>query len=145
MNLDTLTPEQYFARKRKVHLDMNLPEDAPGMFERFDAQRYVRTLTDAHVNTVTIFAHCHHGNCYYDTAIGHKHSRLTFDYEREVASEQIGEILLRRLRELNAVAYVRFAAVFRQYRDVDEFVEEIQTVRDLAAVSIPEQASLFED
>lgn len=66
-------------------------------------------------------------------------------FDREVASDQIGEILLRRLRELNAVAYVRFAAVFRQYRDVDEFVEEIQTVRDLAAVSSPEQASLFED
>ena len=66
-------------------------------------------------------------------------------FDREVASDQIGEILLRRLRELNAGAYVRFAAVFRQYRDVDEFVEEIQTVRDLAAVSSPEQASLFED
>ncbi len=82
-----MTPEQYFARKRKVHLDMHLPEDAPDMFERFDAEQYVRTLTDAHVNSVTIFAHCHHGNCYYDTAVGHKHSRLSFDYVREVATQ----------------------------------------------------------
>ncbi len=82
-----MTPEEYFARKRKVHLDMHLPEDAPDMFERFDAEEYVRTLADAHVNSVTIFAHCHHGNCYFDTSVGHKHSRLTFDYVREVAAE----------------------------------------------------------
>lgn len=84
---DPVTPEQYFARKRKVHLDMHLPEDAPGMFERFDAHDYVRTLVDANVNSVVIFAHCHHGNCYYDTRVGHKHARLDFDYVREVADE----------------------------------------------------------
>ncbi|MGI5819597.1 MAG: family 10 glycosylhydrolase [Armatimonadota bacterium] len=82
-----MTPEQYFARKRKVHLDMHLPEDAPEMFARFDAEQYVATLVDANVNSVTVFAHCHHGNCYYDTSVGHKHSRLEFDYLREVASE----------------------------------------------------------
>lgn len=82
-----MTPEQYFARKRKVHLDMHLPEDAPEMFERFDARRYVATLVEANVNSVTVFAHCHHGNCYYDTKVGHKHSRLDFDYLREVAAE----------------------------------------------------------
>jgi len=82
-----MTPEQYFDRKRKVHLDMHLPEDAPHMFECFDAERYVATLVDARVNSVCIFAHGHHGNCYYDTKIGHKHSRLDFDYLREVATE----------------------------------------------------------
>jgi len=65
-------------------------------------------------------------------------------FNREVPSQSIGEILLRRLRELNHVAYVRFAAVFRQYCDVDQFVDEIHTVRDLAAAEIPEQGSLFE-
>jgi len=94
-----MTPEQYFARKRKVHLDMHLPEDAPDMFERFDAEQYVRTLTDAHVNSVTIFAHCHHGNCYYDTAVGHKHSRLSFDYVREVATQC-------RRRDVAVMAYI---------------------------------------
>lgn len=82
-----MTPEQYFARKRKVHLDMHLPEDAPDMFARFDAEAYVRTLVEANVNSVTIFAHCHHGNCYFDTAVGHKHTRLDFDYVREVATQ----------------------------------------------------------
>lgn len=65
-------------------------------------------------------------------------------HEREVTTVDIGEYLIRRLRKLNAVAYVRFTAVFRQYRDVDEFIEEIQNVRDLAAVQIPDQASLFD-
>ncbi len=82
-----MTPEEYFQRKRKVHLDMHLPEDAPHMFDNFDAKTYVATLRDADVNSVTIFAHGHHGNCYYDTGVGHKHSRLDFDYVREVAEE----------------------------------------------------------
>ncbi len=79
--------DEYASCHRKVHLDMHLPEDAPAMFERFDAEEYVRTLLDASVNSVCIFAHCHHGNCYYNTSVGHKHSRLSFDYLREVASE----------------------------------------------------------
>ena len=97
-----MTPEQYFARKRKVHLDMHLPDDAPEMFVNFDAEEYVATLVDAHVNSVTIFAHGHHGNCYYDTAVGHKHSRLGFDYVREVASEC-------RRRDVAVMAYISCA------------------------------------
>ncbi len=97
-----MTPEEYFDRKRKVHLDMHLPDDAPEMFERFDAEEYVATLVDANVNSVTIFAHCHHGNCYYDTAVGHKHSRLEFDYVREVASEC-------RRRDVAVMAYISCA------------------------------------
>ena len=66
-------------------------------------------------------------------------------HDREVTSAEIGEYLLRRLREVSPVAYVRFTAVFRQYRDVDEFVEEVRNVRDLAAIDIPEQGSLFDE
>lgn len=66
-------------------------------------------------------------------------------HDREVPSADIGEYLIRRLRKLNAVAYVRFMAVFRQYHDVDEFVEEVRNVRDLAEIQIPDQGSLFDD
>ena len=66
-------------------------------------------------------------------------------HSREVGTVDIGEYLIRRLRDLNAVAYVRFMAVFRQYRDVDEFIEEVQNVRELAAVQIPDQGSLFDE
>ncbi len=82
-----MKPEDYGRHQRKVHLDMHLPEDLEGMFANFDPVEYVRTLREAHVNSVTIFAHCHHGNCYYDTAVGHKHSQLQTDYLREVTEE----------------------------------------------------------
>ena len=66
------------------------------------------------------------------------------NHDREVSSAEIGEYLIRRLRELNTVAYVRFMSVYRQYHDVAEFVEEIQNVKDLAATQIPDQGDLFE-
>ena len=44
--------------------------------------------------------------------------------EREVASREIGEALMRELHALDAVAYVRFASVYRSFRDVHEFMRE---------------------
>ncbi len=65
-------------------------------------------------------------------------------HDREVGASFIGEYVVRRLRSLNAVAYVRFMAVFRQYRDVDEFIAEVKNVKDLEAVQSPDQQSLFD-
>lgn len=44
---------------------------------------------------------------------------------QEVRSSQIGELALRRLKEVDSVAYVRFASVYRQFADVEEFAEEL--------------------
>lgn len=49
--------------------------------------------------------------------------------DREVASELIGELVMDKLRELDDVAYVRFASVYRQFKDVDNFIEEVQQLR----------------
>ncbi|WP_027366088.1 transcriptional regulator NrdR [Desulfotruncus alcoholivorax] len=46
--------------------------------------------------------------------------------EREVQSRDIGEQVMLRLRELDEVAYVRFASVYREFRDVKEFMREIE-------------------
>lgn len=48
--------------------------------------------------------------------------------EREVSSKQIGEMVLTRLRDLDEVAYVRFASVYRNFRDVSEFTQELQAL-----------------
>jgi transcriptional repressor NrdR len=45
--------------------------------------------------------------------------------EREIPSQVIGESVMGRLRRLDEVAYVRFASVYRSFRDVDEFMEEM--------------------
>ncbi len=44
---------------------------------------------------------------------------------KEVASQEIGERVMRKLRELDEVAYVRFASVYRSFRDIDEFRSEL--------------------
>lgn len=48
-------------------------------------------------------------------------------YDREVPASEIGNCTMRHLRELDKVAYVRFASVYRDFKDVDEFINEIRT------------------
>jgi transcriptional repressor NrdR len=46
--------------------------------------------------------------------------------DREIPSKQVGEILMGRLRELDKVAYVRFASVYLDFKDVKEFMDELK-------------------
>jgi transcriptional repressor NrdR len=46
--------------------------------------------------------------------------------DKEVASTVIGEAVVQALRELDTVAYVRFASVYRSFQDIDEFMEELE-------------------
>lgn len=45
--------------------------------------------------------------------------------EKEVATSAIGELVMRKLKELDEVAYVRFASVYREFKDVNTFMEEL--------------------
>ncbi len=47
---------------------------------------------------------------------------------REVASTRIGELVTEKLRQLDDVAYVRFASVYRQFKDVGQFMEELKGI-----------------
>lgn len=53
--------------------------------------------------------------------------------EREVSSEQVGDEVLRRLKAIDDVAYVRFASVYRQFSDVTQFLTELETLAAAAA------------
>ena len=46
----------------------------------------------------------------------------------EVPSKEIGEMVLKRLLKLDKVAYVRFASVYRDFKDIDEFSEELRNL-----------------
>jgi len=48
------------------------------------------------------------------------------NFESEVDSRYVGELLMRHLRELDQVAFVRFASVYREFKDVRDFVEELE-------------------
>jgi transcriptional repressor NrdR len=49
-------------------------------------------------------------------------------YDQEVSSKDIGEMIMNRLARLDEVAYVRFASVYRQFRDVNQFMSELQSI-----------------
>src|SRR5690606_2819736 len=63
-------------RYRQVHLDFHTSEHIPGIGAAFDPDRFVETLQSAHVDSITIFAKCHHGWSYYPTAVGEPHPHL---------------------------------------------------------------------
>jgi transcriptional repressor NrdR len=47
-------------------------------------------------------------------------------HDKEVASREIGEFTMRQLHSLDEIAYVRFASVYRQFRDVGQFMKELK-------------------
>lgn len=49
---------------------------------------------------------------------------------KEISSDQIGEDVMRGLRDINEIAYIRFASVYRKFRDVKDFQKEIQKIFD---------------
>lgn len=46
-------------------------------------------------------------------------------YDQEITSNQLGELVMERLQRLDEVAYVRFASVYRQFRDIETFMDEL--------------------
>ena len=50
--------------------------------------------------------------------------------EKEISSDKIGEMVMDRLKDLDAVAYVRFASVYREFKDVNTFMDELKKVLD---------------
>ena len=49
---------------------------------------------------------------------------------REVTSQRIGELAMEKLKELDAVAYVRFASVHREFKDIDTFLQELESLKE---------------
>ncbi len=48
--------------------------------------------------------------------------------EREVTSKKIGEMVMEKLREIDDVAYVRYASVYRKFKDINSFMEELEKI-----------------
>lgn len=63
-----------------------------------------------------------------DTLISEVISGLEAEFDREVSSVEIGNRVMAALRHLDKVAYVRFASIYRDFKDIDEFVAEIKTM-----------------
>ena len=63
-----------------------------------------------------------------DAALERIHDKLLASAAKEVPSARLGELLMRELKRIDKVAYVRFASVYRSFEDVDEFR---QLIRDI--------------
>ena len=61
-----------------------------------------------------------------DDAIGRIEDKLLSSAQREVKSEKLGELVMRELKRIDKVAYVRFASVYRHFRDIGEFMSELK-------------------
>lgn len=64
-------------------------------------------------------------------------------HEREVEAVEIGRAAAERLKRLDHVAYVRFASVYKQFRDLDDFLDEVRDVLDSEKKDEPNQGKLF--
>lgn len=64
-----------------------------------------------------------------EETVGEIERQVRSGLDREIASEYIGELVMDKLRALDDVAYVRFASVYRQFKDIDSFIEELQQLR----------------
>ena len=64
-----------------------------------------------------------------EQALNFIESELRNSSRREIPSEDIGKLILRRLREIDLVAYMRFASVYKQFRDLGDFSREIESLR----------------
>ncbi|HEX3016203.1 MAG TPA: transcriptional regulator NrdR [Desulfobacteria bacterium] len=51
--------------------------------------------------------------------------KLRSTVEREVSTQEIGELIMDKLAQIDEVAYIRFASVYRQFKDIDRFVQEL--------------------
>ncbi|NLJ24740.1 MAG: transcriptional repressor NrdR [Firmicutes bacterium] len=49
--------------------------------------------------------------------------------DREISSQAIGEMVMERIRQIDEVTYVRFASVYRQFKDIGRFMEELEKLR----------------
>ncbi len=74
------------SHQRQIHLDFHTSPHIPDVGVDFDASEFAATMKRAHVNSVTVFAKCHHGQCYYPTQTGVSHPAIG---KRDLLGEQI--------------------------------------------------------
>ena len=92
-----------------------------GAKETFDRQKVMRGLVRATVKRNIPISTL-------DALLDSIESELRDNGIAEVSSQEIGNMVLKRLLNIDKVAYVRFASVYRDFKDVDEFSEELRSL-----------------
>ncbi len=112
-----------FTTYEKVELNLPRVVKSDGSRSPFDGAKLrtgmLRALEKRPVSTEQV-----------EAAINHITRKLTAAGEAEVETRAIGELVMHELRDLDHVAYVRFASVYRQFEDVQAFSDEIEKLQD---------------
>jgi transcriptional repressor NrdR len=92
-----------------------------GELEPFDRHKLLKSLVTAtvkrNISVETL-----------DALISDIETELRNDFKTEVSSRELGDMVLKRLLELDKVAYVRFASVYKEFQDIDEFYSELAKI-----------------
>lgn len=92
-----------------------------GRYEDFQQDKLIRGLDAA----------CRHTRISHDQVLTLA-SQITADLMerqvREIDTTELGEIVMKHLKELDTIAYIRFACVYRRFKDMDELMDEIQSI-----------------
>ena len=91
-------------------------------YEDFDIQKLVKGLDAA----------CHHTTISHDQVIALANQisdNLLQSQVREISTKELGEIVMQQLQALDAIAYIRFACVYKRFTDINELEEALKTVQ----------------
>ena len=77
-----------------------------------------------------------------DAAIERIEDKLMSSGDREVPSERIGELVMRELKKIDKIAYIRFASVYRSFEDIDEFADVIREVASRSSGKTPVKSAV---
>jgi len=73
-----------------------------------------------------------------DAVVAYVERKLRTQGDREVQSRRLGDWVMEQLREIDQVAYVRFASVYKQFEDVHSFLEEVERLRNVLPADMRE-------
>jgi transcriptional repressor NrdR len=113
--------ERFTTYERREEMPLMVVKKA-GEVEPFDRAKLLRGLMVATAKRNV-------GMDQLESLIDNVESELHNSFRYEVDSSQVGDMVLRRLRELDRVAYVRFASVYKEFQDLDEFTSELKNLR----------------
>lgn len=94
-----------------------------GSRERFTASKLVKGLIKACEKRPVSLSEI-------EEAVDAIEKKLHSTMEKEISSDYVGYLVMEKLKEMDEVAYVRFASVYRQFKDLETFEEEIKKIRD---------------
>ncbi len=92
-----------------------------GKRQTYDRQKLFNGIVRACEKTDVSFAQM-------EEIVSSVESKLFNSMDREIPSTKLGEFVMEKLKELDPVAYVRFASVYREFRDVETFMKELETL-----------------